>query len=134
MVIVPVDLSQLEDGPAADHDRGWRHDDDGSDRGALRLDHLSPEVSRLVVARLMSKDFGVWNDALARVGDCVRPVRLRGTADRIDLATGEVLSSFSSADHPLGVGTCGAGTGGRRSAPPAPASMPPTCSTSSEPE
>lgn len=102
-MIVTVDLEQLKAGPAADHDHVRRHDDDGSDRGVLQLDHLSPEVSRLVVARLISKDFGAWNDALARVGNCVRPVRLRGTSDRIDAATGEVLSSFSSADHPLGV-------------------------------
>lgn len=103
MVIVTVDLSQLEAGPAADHDHALREEDDGSERGALSLDHLSPEVSRLVLARLVSKDFGAWTEALARVGNCVRPVRLRGTSERIDAATGEVLSSFSSADHPLGV-------------------------------
>ena len=102
VVVVTVDVSQLEAGPTADHDRAWR-DDDGSDRGVLKLNHLSPEVSRLVVARLVSKDFGAWTDALARVGNCVRPVRLRGTSERIDAETGEVLSSFSSADHPLGV-------------------------------
>ena len=71
MVIVTVDLSQLEAGPAVGYDHAWRNDDDGSDRGVLQLDHLSPEVSRLVVARLMSKDFAAWNDALARVGSCV---------------------------------------------------------------
>ena len=60
-------------------------------------------MSQLVVARLVSKDFGAWADTLARVGNCVHPVRLRGTSERIDPATGEVLSSFSSADHPLGV-------------------------------
>ena len=103
VVIVPVDLSQSETGSANGHDHTWCQDDDGSDPGVLKLDHLSPEVSRQVVARLMSKDFSAWNDALARVGNCVRPVRLRGTSERIDAATGEVLSSFSSADHPLEV-------------------------------
>jgi hypothetical protein len=103
VVIVTVDLLSLDAGAAADHDHAWRQDDDGSDRGVLNLDHLSPEVSRQVVARLMSKDFSAWAETLARVGNCVRPVRLRGTSERIDAATGEVLSSFSSADHPLGV-------------------------------
>jgi hypothetical protein len=104
VVIVTVDLSQLVAGPAGDRDHAWRGDD-GPDRVSLKFDHLSPQVSRLVVARLMSKDFGSWNDALARVGNCVRPVRLRGTSERIDRTTGEVLSSFSSADHPLGAGS-----------------------------
>lgn len=104
VVIVTVDLSTLEPRPAAARDRAWRHDDDeDSGRGALKLDDLSPEVSQQVVARLVSKDFGAWADTLARVGNCVRPVRLRGTSERIDPATGEVLSSFSSTEHPLGV-------------------------------
>jgi len=98
-----VDLSTLQAGPAADHDHAWHNEDEDSDRGVLKLDDLTPEVSRLVVARLVSRDFGAWAEALARVGNCVRPVRLRGTSDRIDAATGEVLSSFSSTDHPLGV-------------------------------
>ncbi|GAA1826975.1 hypothetical protein JOF54_001841 [Microlunatus capsulatus] len=104
VVIVTVDLpSTLNAGPAAHHDRAWQHDDEDSGRGLLKLDDLTAEVSQLVVARLVSKDFGAWADTLARVGNCVRPVRLRGTSERIDPATGEVLSSFSSSDHPLGV-------------------------------
>ncbi len=103
MLIVNVDLStKPELGPASDHwDRYFDRDED-SERGVLKLAELSPEVSQLVLARL-SKDFRAWTDALARLGNCVRPVRLRGTSDRIDLATGAVLSSFSSADHALGV-------------------------------
>jgi replication initiator protein RepSA len=105
VVIVTVDLPlTLNAGPAADHDRARQYDDDDdSGRGVLKLDDLTPEVSRLVVARLVSKNFGAWADTLARVGNCVRPVRLRGTSERIDAVTGEVLSSFSSADQPLGV-------------------------------
>ncbi|GAA1430867.1 hypothetical protein GCM10009616_16580 [Microlunatus lacustris] len=103
VVIVTVDLAALHAGPAADHDQACHRDDEDADRGVLKLDDLSPEVSQLVVNRLVSKDFGAWAETLARVGNCVRPVRLRGTSERIDAATGEVLSSFSSADHPLGV-------------------------------
>jgi hypothetical protein len=102
VVIVNVDLSTLEPGPTTDR---WDCDDrdEESERGVLKLGELTPEVSRQVLARLLSKDFRAWTNALARVGNCVCPVRLRGTSERIDLATGEVLSSFSSADHPLGV-------------------------------
>ena len=74
-----------------------------SEGSALDLGSLSPQVRQQVLDRLLSKDFGVWADTLARVGNCVRPVRLRGTSGRIDATTGEVLSTFSSADQPLGV-------------------------------
>jgi hypothetical protein len=74
-----------------------------SERGVLDLGALSPQVRQQVLDRLLSKDFGAWADTLAQVKNCVRPVRLRGTSERIDSATGEVLSSFSSADQPLGV-------------------------------
>lgn len=95
VVIVTADLpSTLNAGPAVDDDRAWHRDDEHSGRGVLKLDDLTPEVSQLVVARLVSKDFGAWADTLAQVGNCVRPVRLRGTSERIDPATGEVLSSF----------------------------------------
>lgn len=103
MVILTVDLSTLDAGFAADHDHAWHHDDEDFDRGLSKLENLLPQVSRLVVARLVSKDVGAWAEAVTRTGNCVRPVRLGGTSDRIDAATGEVLSSFSSADHPLGV-------------------------------
>ncbi len=104
VVIVTVDCSTSESFSAADRDCAWQGDDDeNSDRGVLKLDNLSSKVSQLVLARLVSKDFGAWADSLARVGNCVRPVRLRGTSERIDPTTGEVLSTFSSTDHPLGV-------------------------------
>lgn len=91
-----MDLSALEYGHAGstpDHD---------SEGAALDLGSLSRQAYQQVLDRLLWKDFGAWADTLARVGNCVRPVRLRGTSERIDPATGEVLSSFSSADQPLG--------------------------------
>lgn len=92
-----VDPSTLEHGQAGSTFPGHR------DEAALDLGTLSATVGQQVLDRLLSRDFSVWADALSRVGNCARPVRLRGTSDRIDRATGEVLSSFSSADHPLGV-------------------------------
>lgn len=91
-----MDLSTLEHGSA-----GFAPDDD-RDNAALDLGALSQQVSQQALDRLLSKDFSAWADTLARVGNCVRPVRLRGSCDRIDPATGEVLSSFSSSDQPLG--------------------------------
>jgi hypothetical protein len=89
VVIVTVDLPTLEPQPAADHHRAWQHDnDEDSGRGLLKLDDLTPEVSQLVVARLVAKDFRAWAETLARVGNCVRPVSLRGISERIDPATG----------------------------------------------
>ena len=77
-----MDLSTLEHDPAGvacDPDR---------DVAVLDLGSLSAQVRQQVLDRLLSKDFGVWADSLARVGNCVRPIRLRGSSDRIDPATG----------------------------------------------
>lgn len=92
-----MDLSTIEQGSVACSTS--ERDFEGP---ALDLGSLSPQV-RQQVDRLLSKDFGAWVDTVARVGNCVRPVRLQGTSERIDPTTGEVLSSFSSADQPLGV-------------------------------
>lgn len=73
------------------------------ERGVLDLGDLSPRVAQQVLDRLLSKDFGAWADTLSRVGNCVRPVRLHGSSERVDPATGEVLSSFRSDDLELGV-------------------------------
>ena len=122
-----MDLSTLE------HDFAgapqYDHDD-----AVLDLGTLSSQVRQQVLDRLPAKDSGVWADTIARVGNCLRPVRLRRCSDWLDPRTGEVLSSFSSTDHPLGVWcTSGAGIGGPQSARPAPACTPRTCSTSSGP-
>ena len=53
--------------------------------------------------RLVSRDFDAWSEALARVGNCAKPVRLAGSSDTIDTATGEIISSYRGADEPLGV-------------------------------
>jgi len=90
-----VDPSTLERGPAGFPGH--------SDEAVLDLGTLTPAVRQQVLDRILSRDFSAWADSLARVGNCAHPVRLRGSSDRIDRVTGEVLSSFSSADHPLGV-------------------------------
>ncbi len=69
----------------------------------LDLGHLDACTEAQVIARLLSRDFDAWSEAASRVGHCARPIRLHGHSDTVDTATGEVVSSFSSADSPLGV-------------------------------
>ncbi|MGO4363103.1 replication initiator [Terrabacter sp. RAF57] len=69
----------------------------------LDLGHLDAATEAQVLARLLSRDFDAWSEAASRVGHCARPIRLHGSSQTIDVATGEVLASFSSADSPLGV-------------------------------
>jgi hypothetical protein len=44
-----------------------------------------------------------WTEALQRVGNCVRPILLRGSSERVNKTTGEIVSTYSSAQEPLGV-------------------------------
>ena len=69
----------------------------------LDLSHLDPATEAQVVARLLSRDFNAWSEAASRVGHCAKPIRLRGHSQTVDARTGEVLSTFSSTDQPLGV-------------------------------
>ncbi|GAB3055140.1 plasmid replication initiator protein [Intrasporangium mesophilum] len=69
----------------------------------LGLAALTPRVEAEIVQRLTSPDFDAWAEAAARVGHCAKPIRLRGSSTTVDGRTGEVLSTFSSADAPLGV-------------------------------
>ncbi|MGO4599182.1 replication initiator [Terrabacter sp. 2RAF25] len=69
----------------------------------LDLGHLDATTEAQVVARLLSRDFDAWSEAASRVGHCAKPIRLHGHSDTVDVKTGEVISSFSSADSPLGV-------------------------------
>jgi hypothetical protein len=64
---------------------------------------VSPEVEQQVIARMSSADFDAWTRSLNSVGNCARPIRLHGRSETVDAATGEVLSSYSSADEPWGV-------------------------------
>lgn len=56
-----------------------------------------------LLARYLREDFRAWAAQVDRSGYCVRPVRIRGSADAVDTATGEVLRSFTTGDEPGGV-------------------------------
>lgn len=72
------------------------------DEAALDLELASPRVAAQVMARLLSPDFEDWSNAVARVGSCTNPIHLTGSSMRVDAATGEVLSTYSSDAEPLG--------------------------------
>ena len=56
-----------------------------------------------VAARLAQPDLGRWLGQVQQVRHCAHPVRLIGTSHTIDPHTGEVLSSYASANEPDGV-------------------------------
>ncbi len=76
-------------------------------RGPAHLDGVPPLTTQgrgeLVDLLGDLPRFDAWADALARVGNCSRPVRLRGHSDTVDTATGEVVDSYRSDTGPLGV-------------------------------
>ena len=63
----------------------------------------SPQMLDQLQRMFATNQFMPFVDALARVGNCAHPIRLRGSSMRIDPATGEILSSYASSDAPLGV-------------------------------
>jgi replication initiator protein RepSA len=69
----------------------------------LDLPALIGDVRQQLRDLLCSPDRDAWSDALARVGNCARPIRLRGRSDTIDTGTGEVVASYSSDVEPLGI-------------------------------
>ncbi len=74
-----------------------------SDDAPLDLPPLTERTQAEVRDLLVSKRFDAWSEALARVGNCCRPIRLHGRSQRVDTTTGEILSTYSSASEPLGV-------------------------------
>jgi hypothetical protein len=73
-----------------------------SEEDALDLDLSSPAMATQVVRRLLSNDFDDFAEQLSRVGFCTNPIHLTGSSATVDAATGEVLSSYSSAQEPGG--------------------------------
>jgi hypothetical protein len=69
----------------------------------LDLPPVTEAVQQQITDRLVSRGFDAWSEALARVGNCARPIRLHGGSQTVDAATGEVLSTYSSRFEPLGV-------------------------------
>ena len=69
----------------------------------LDLPPLSVALEQQIRQMLASRDFNAWSEALARVGNCSHPIRLRGRSETMDTTTGEIVSWYSSELEPLGV-------------------------------
>lgn len=61
----------------------------------LDLPPLTEQTQAEVRDLLVSKRFDAWSEALARVGNCSRPIRLDGRSQTVDTATGEVLATYA---------------------------------------
>ncbi|WP_409483039.1 replication initiator [Arsenicicoccus dermatophilus] len=55
-----------------------------------------------ILSRLLDGTHHALADALVSVNNCAHPIRLNGSSVTVDTATGQDVSSFSSADAPLG--------------------------------
>ena len=66
----------------------------------LDLPPLTPRLEEQMRDLLVSRDFDAWSEALARVGNCARPVKLHGHSQRIDTRTGEILTATPAPPSP----------------------------------
>lgn len=69
----------------------------------LNLPDLGSEAAQAIAGRIADGSFTDFAHALAGAGNCSHPIRLRGGSQTLDAATGEVLSTFDTADLPFGV-------------------------------
>jgi hypothetical protein len=69
----------------------------------LDLAGLSERGARDLRELIVSGRFDAFADQLVRVNNCARPVTLVGGSQVVDTSTGEILSSYSSADETGGV-------------------------------
>jgi hypothetical protein len=69
----------------------------------LDLPAVDEATAQQIGDLLTSPGFDAWSEALARAGNCSRPIRLHGHSTTIDKATGEIVGSYASSQEPLGV-------------------------------
>ncbi|WP_338538771.1 hypothetical protein N5P18_04135 [Janibacter terrae] len=67
------------------------------------LDGLTDRASTAVRELIARGELDNFTQAASRVGFCQRPIRLAGRGLTVDRRTGEVVSSYSSEDAPMGV-------------------------------
>src|SRR5689334_21865297 len=69
----------------------------------LDLGELTQVEAGSIVRRLSDGTMPAFTNTLAKVGNCVHPVRLVGQSDTVDLRTGEIVDTFRSGDEPMGL-------------------------------
>ena len=75
----------------------------GGVESTLDVPALTGRAAQQVTGMLGSNQLDPFSEALSRVGNCARPVRLVGRSQTIDTATGEIVDTYSSENEPLGV-------------------------------
>src|SRR3954451_10008891 len=70
---------------------------------SLDLPPLDAGTARQVGELFTSPEFDAWSESLAKVGNCVHPIRLHGSSETVDITTGAVVASYSSRQEPLGI-------------------------------
>jgi hypothetical protein len=86
-----------------DHFPGHPQSDASAADVSPELRPLTGPTARQVGDLFQSGELDAWSEALARVGNCSRPIRLHGHSETVDTATGEVVGSYSSSQEPLGI-------------------------------
>lgn len=69
----------------------------------LDLPPVTARTRQQVSDLISSPTYDAWTEALVRVGNCAHPIGLRGRSQRVALTTGEIISTYSSEQEPLGV-------------------------------
>ena len=75
----------------------------GGMESSLDVPALTDRAKQQVTGMLGSSDLDPFSEALSRVGNCARPIKLVGRSQTIDATTGEIVSTYSSEDEPRGV-------------------------------
>ena len=81
--------------------QGWRAESD--EPAWFDLSTAPGTPWREVRDLIGSREFDAWSEALGRVGNCERPIRLRGQSTTLEATTGEVVATYRSDVEPLGV-------------------------------
>lgn len=92
-------LDVSSDAPSSDRERVFAGHGEGA---PLELPTLGDEGAASLAKRLQDGSWSAYSDAASSVGYCTNPVRLYGRSSTVDTKTGEVLSTFSSNQAPLG--------------------------------
>ena len=69
----------------------------------LDLPPVTARTREQVSDLLVSPDYDARTEALVRVGNCAHPIKLRGRSETVDTTTGEIISTYTSEQEPLGL-------------------------------
>ncbi|MEU6137332.1 replication initiator [Nocardioides sp. NPDC047086] len=98
MTISTMDAPGIHsDGPSASGFPGY------GEGAPLDLPGLTPDQATSMLARWRDGTFDAFAETLASVNNCAHPIRLTGSSETYDLASGDLVGTYASANAPLGV-------------------------------